>query len=130
MLLPVHALDQRIQERVGAVQPAPRDVDPRGVVETAPLALSERPATLEGLRLGVLDNTNWNANRLLRKTVAKLQQETPFAAVNDYRKESFAKEADPALSAISAANNDIVIALTMLVNTRASWRLAGMRVER
>ena len=49
--------------------------DPRGVVETEPLALSRRPATLDGLRLGVLDNTKWNANRLLRKTVAKLQEE-------------------------------------------------------
>ena len=83
--------------------------DPRGVVETEPLALSERPATLDGLRLGVLDNTKWNANRLLRKTVAKLQQETSFAAVNYYRKESFSKEADPALIATIAADNDIAV---------------------
>jgi len=83
--------------------------DPRGVVETEPLALSERPATLDGLRLGVLDNTKWNANRLLRKTVAKLQQEVSFAAVNYYRKESFSKEADAALIATIAADNDIVV---------------------
>jgi len=83
--------------------------DPRGVVETEPLALSERPATLDGLRLGVLDNTKWNANRLLRKTVAKLQQEVSFAAVNYYRKESFSKDADPALIATIAADNDIVV---------------------
>src|SRR5947209_7075067 len=83
--------------------------DPRGVVETEPLALSERPATLDGLRLGVLDNTKWNANRLLRKTVAKLQEEISFAAVNYYRKESFSKEADPALIAAIAADNDIVV---------------------
>ena len=83
--------------------------DPRGLVETEPLALSERPATLDGLRLGVLDNTKWNANRLLRKTVAKLQQDHSFAAVNYYRKESFSKEADPALIATIAADNDIVV---------------------
>ena len=83
--------------------------DPRGVVETEPLALSERPSTLDGLRLGVLDNTKWNANRLLRKTVSKLQEETSFAAVNYYRKESFSKEADPALIAAIAAHNDIVV---------------------
>jgi hypothetical protein len=83
--------------------------DPRGVVETEPLALSERPAALGGLRLGVLDNTKWNANRLLRKTVTKLQQEISFAAVNYYRKESFSKEADPALIANIAADNDIVL---------------------
>ena len=71
--------------------------DPRGLVDTEPLALSARVPDLGGLRLGVLDNTKWNANRLLRKTAAKLQEECSFAAVNYYRKESFSKEADPAL---------------------------------
>jgi hypothetical protein len=83
--------------------------DPRGVVETEPLALSNRPTTLDGLRLAVLDNTKWNANRLLRKTVAKLQEEIAFAAVNYYRKESFSKEADPTLIAAIAADNDVVV---------------------
>jgi hypothetical protein len=83
--------------------------DPRGVVEIEPHALSQRPATLDGLRLGVLDNTKWNANRLLRKTVAKFREEVSFAAVNYYRKESFSKEADPALIAAIAADNDIVV---------------------
>jgi hypothetical protein len=84
--------------------------DPRGVVETKPLALAGRVGGLDGLRLGVLDNTKWNANRLLRKTVTKLQQEFSFAAVNYYRKESFSKDADPALIEAIAANNDIVLA--------------------
>jgi hypothetical protein len=83
--------------------------DPCGVVETKPLPLSERAASLNGLRLGVLDNTKWNANRLLRKTVGKLEEEYSFAAVNYYRQESFSKEADPALIESIAANNDIVV---------------------
>ena len=83
--------------------------DPRGVVETEPLALAVRVRSLDDLRLGVLDNTKWNANRLLRKTVAKLQEEFSFAAVNYYRKESFSKDADPALIETIAANNDIVL---------------------
>jgi hypothetical protein len=83
--------------------------DPRGVVETAPLVLSARVASLNGLRLGVLDNTKWNAGRLLRKTVGQLQQQFPFAGVNYYRKESFSKEADPALIETIAAANDIVL---------------------
>ena len=58
--------------------------DPRGVVETAPLGLAARVGSLGGLRLGVLDNTKWNAGRLLRKTVARLQGEFSFAAVNYY----------------------------------------------
>ena|ERR1700746_503345 len=83
--------------------------DPRGVVETEPLALAARVTVRDGLRLGVLDNTKWNANRLLRKTVAKLQQEISFVAVNHYRKESFSKDADPALIEAIAAHNDIVL---------------------
>jgi hypothetical protein len=83
--------------------------DPRGVVETEPLALAPRVTSLDGLRLGVLDNTKWNANRLLRKIVAKLQQELSFTAVTHYRKESFSKDADPALVEAIAANNDIIL---------------------
>ena len=71
--------------------------DPRGVVETEPLALASRVGGLDGLRLGVLDNTKWNANRLLRKTVTKLQEEFSLAAVNYYRKESFSKDAERTL---------------------------------
>jgi hypothetical protein len=83
--------------------------DPRGVVETEPKAPAPRAIALAGLRLGVLDNTKWNANRLLRKIVAQLGEETAFAAVNYYRKESFSKDAEPALVAAIAADNDIVL---------------------
>jgi hypothetical protein len=83
--------------------------DPRGVVEIEPLALAARAGGLDGLRLGVLDNTKWNANRLLRKTVAKLQQEFSFSVVNHYRKESFSKDADTALIENIAANNDLAL---------------------
>jgi hypothetical protein len=83
--------------------------DPRGAVETKPIALSPRRTDLNGLRLGVLDNTKWNANRLLRKTAAKLDEEFSFTAVNHYRKESFSRNADPTLIETIAAENDIVL---------------------
>jgi hypothetical protein len=83
--------------------------DPRGVVETAPLAPAPRAARLDGLRLGVLDNTKWNANRLLRGTTNRLSEEFSFTAINYYRKESFSKDADPALIERIAAENDIVL---------------------
>ena len=83
--------------------------DPRGAVETEPLPLSARVGALDGLRLGVLDNTKWNANRLLRKTVTRLHDEFSLATVNYYRKESFSKDADPALIVTIAADNDIVL---------------------
>ncbi len=40
--------------------------DPRGAVGAEKKALAPRVRSLEGLRLGFLDNTKWNANKLLR----------------------------------------------------------------
>jgi hypothetical protein len=83
--------------------------DPRGRVDARRTLPAPRVAALTGLRLGVLDNTKWNAGRLLRKTAALLGESHGFAAVNYYRKESFSKAADPALIAAIAADNDIVL---------------------
>jgi hypothetical protein len=83
--------------------------DPRGIVEAVPQALAPRVQKLEGMRLGVLDNTKWNANRLLKKTTAQLEARFGFASVTYYRKESFSKDADPALIARIAAENDLVV---------------------
>ncbi|HEV2335997.1 MAG TPA: hypothetical protein VGS13_10900 [Stellaceae bacterium] len=83
--------------------------DPRGRVETGRVAPAPRVKDLAGLRLGILDNTKWNASRLLRKTTSRMGERYAFAAVNYYRKESFAKVADPALIARIAADNDIVL---------------------
>jgi hypothetical protein len=83
--------------------------DPRGVVEAKRQTLAPRVRELNGLRLGVLDNTKWNANRLLRKTAATLDERFSFGAINSYRKESFSKEADPSLIETIAADNDIVL---------------------
>jgi len=83
--------------------------DPRGRVDVEQLALAPRAAALKGLRLGILDNTKWNANRLLRKTAALLEAEHSIGAVSYYKKKSFSKVADPALIAEIAANNDIVL---------------------
>src|SRR4051794_18696164 len=83
--------------------------DPRGRVAAERVAPAPRVAALVGLRLGILDNTKWNAGRLLRKTAGLLGERHEFAAVNYYRKESFSKAADPALVATIAAENDIVL---------------------
>jgi hypothetical protein len=83
--------------------------DPRGRVEAELMSLAPRVAALDGTRLGILDNTKWNAGRLLRKTAALLGEGHQFAAVNYYRKESFSKAADPVLVEKIAAENDIVL---------------------
>lgn len=83
--------------------------DPRGVVDAAPLTMSPRVKKLQGLRLGLLDNTKWNANKLLRGARDRLAQKHAFGAVNYYRKESFAAAAAPDLLERIAAENDIVL---------------------
>ena len=83
--------------------------DPRGRVDAERVAPAPRVASLDGMRLGILDNTKWNAGKLLRRTAARLGERHRFAAVNYYRKESFSKAADPALLAAIAADNDIVL---------------------
>ena len=83
--------------------------DPRGRVDAERRVLAPRAAALKGLRLGILDNTKWNANRLLRKTAALLEAEHGIASISYYRKESFSKSAEPALIAEIASNSDIVL---------------------
>lgn len=83
--------------------------DPRGVVEARPQALAPRPKALDGLRLGVLDNTKWNANKLLRRCVDLLKKDIIFAAVNSYKKESFSRNAALELIQEIAGQNDIVL---------------------
>jgi len=83
--------------------------DPRGVVEATPLTLAPRVKALAGLRLALLDNTKWNANKLLRGLRDRLVAKHGFAAVNYYRKESFSLNARPELIDEIAANNDIVL---------------------
>jgi hypothetical protein len=83
--------------------------DPRGVVDLAVTPLAPRKPALEGLRLGVLDNAKWNANKLLRGASAALREGIAFAAVNYYVKQSFSKDAAPELIAQIARENDIVL---------------------
>ena len=84
--------------------------DPSGVVDAAPLTMSPRVKQLQGLRLGLLDNTKWNANKLLRGARDRLAQKHGFSAVNYYRKESFAAAAAPDLLERIAVESDIVLA--------------------
>lgn len=83
--------------------------DPRGVVGAEKKAIAARVRSLEGLRLGILDNTKWNANKLLRELRDQLQAAHPLAAVTYYRKESFSRFAAPELIEKIVAENDIVL---------------------
>ena len=83
--------------------------DPRGQVGAEAKAVSTRVKSLDGLRLGVLDNTKWNANKLLREVRDQLKDAHKFGAVNYYRKEAFSRFADPKLIEQIRAENDVVV---------------------
>ena len=83
--------------------------DPRGAVTTDPLPPAPRLAALDGIRLGVLDNTKWNASRLLRQVVAGLEADVTFAAVRLHEKASFSRPAAADLLDRIAAESDAVV---------------------
>ena len=83
--------------------------DPRGIVDFTITPRARRKTKLDGLRLGILDNSKWNANKLLRGASAALSENIKFAAVNYYVKQSFSKDARPELIEQIAQENDIVL---------------------
>ena len=84
--------------------------DPCGVVELGSRPLADRKSSLSGLRLGVLDNSKWNANKLLRGAAAALSEQIDFAAVNYYVKtHGFSTDAPAEMIAQIAEENDIVL---------------------
>jgi hypothetical protein len=83
--------------------------DPRGIVDLTVTPCAARKRELAGLRLGLLDNSKWNANKLLRGASAALSANIKFAIVNYYVKQSFSKDAAPGLIEQIAQENDIVL---------------------
>ena len=83
--------------------------DPRGSVTAATVTLAPRVGTLDGVRLGVLDNSKWNASKLLRRTVTLLESDVTPSAINRYTKASFSRVAPADLLDRIAAENDVVI---------------------
>ena len=83
--------------------------DPRGIVDSPNVPIAARPDKLDGLRIAILDNSKWNANKVLRASMAALEKTVKFGQVNYYVKHSFSKDAAPELIAEIAANNDLVL---------------------
>jgi len=83
--------------------------DPRGVVAAETRKISRRISAVQGLRLAVLDNTKWNANKLLRALRDELQAAHGLKPAGYYRKESFSRFADPKLLDTIRAESDLVV---------------------
>ncbi len=83
--------------------------DPRGTVTAEPCDLAARVPTLDGVRLGVLDNAKWNASKLLRRVVERLDGARVLDSVRYYGKATFSRPADADLLDRLAAENDVVV---------------------
>jgi hypothetical protein len=61
-------------------------LDPTAEVTAQGIAYVDRPATLEGKRVGLIDNTKFNSDRLLEKIGAILKAEYGVAETRMFRK--------------------------------------------
>jgi hypothetical protein len=61
-------------------------LDPTAEVPAQAIAYVDRPATLEGKRVGLIDNTKFNSDRLLEKIGAILKAEYGVAETRMFRK--------------------------------------------
>lgn len=84
--------------------------DPTGSVSAADHPLATRPSSLEGLRVGMLDNSKWNAGALLRHTVAVLEESVgPLGEVTFAKKASFSSNAAPEVHQQLIDGSDVVV---------------------
>ena len=86
-----------------------RVYDPTGPLEIVRKELAPRLRSLDGKRLAVINNTKWNAARLLEGTVSLLGEKARFAQVNRYKKETFTKPAGAELLSDISLNNDFAL---------------------
>ena len=61
-------------------------LDPTAEVTAQGIAYVDRPATLEGRRVGLIDNTKFNSDRLLERIGAILKAEYGVAETRMFRK--------------------------------------------
>ena len=83
--------------------------DPRGNLSATVTTPAKRVNSLDNLRLAVLNNTKWNAGKLLAAVTKRLQADTRFAQVEFFKKETYTRNADPALLREIAESHDIAL---------------------
>jgi hypothetical protein len=83
--------------------------DPRGALSAKVGIAARRVQSLDNLRLAVINNTKWNAAKLLNAVTERLKVDTRFAQVNFFKKETYTRNAAPALLEDIARSNDIAL---------------------
>ena len=81
--------------------------DPRGEVTREKQALAARLESLDGARLMVLDNSKWNAGKLLRHLTARLEKE--LGDIEYRTKESFSNFVSQTMLDEIASTSDLVL---------------------
>jgi len=83
--------------------------DPTSKPVERAVVLAPRPATLRGLRIGLVDNTKFNSDTLLRKVAERLASRHGMQVTVTNRKRSPSHEIDEAGIKALRAQADLVI---------------------
>ena len=83
--------------------------DPTSAPAARALTLAPRPAGLAGLRVGLVDNTKFNSDTLLRKLAERLARRHQMTVTTMNRKRSPSHEVDEAGIQALRAQSDLVI---------------------
>jgi hypothetical protein len=84
--------------------------DPTAPPQAPTVALAPRPAALAGLRVGLVENTKFNSDTLLRKLGERLERRHGLTVVTMTRKRSPSHEVDERAIAELKARVDVAIA--------------------
>jgi hypothetical protein len=86
-----------------------RMFDPTAPPEARTVALAPRPAALRGIRIGLVENTKFNSDTLLRKLGERLERRHGMTVVTMSRKRSPSHEVDDRAIADLKARVDVAI---------------------
>jgi hypothetical protein len=83
--------------------------DPTSGPGTRTIEVAKRPDTLNGLRLGLVDNTKFNSDTLLRKLAERLARRHGITVAVTNRKRSPSHEIDEAAIRALRSQADLVV---------------------
>ena len=83
--------------------------DPTSAPTVRAIQLAPRPADLRGLRLGLVENTKFNADTLLLKLADRLRERYGMTMTHMARKRSPSHEVEEAAIAQLKARSDVVV---------------------
>ena len=85
-------------------------LDPTTEAVSQPIAYTARPGALEGLRVGLIDNTKYNSDRLLQKIGQILKTEYGVAETRMFRKHNASVPAHDELVTELRSTCDVMVA--------------------